>query len=665
MSRTALPDAGLLLALLLALGLPALLPDWFEPVDHALQDWCARLAVAAGNDAPDSAAMPHRSRPNAESRVLIIDIDERSLAAQGAWPWPRDKLALLLRALIDQHGVSAVAIDMVFPERRANEDALALQLQREQVTGAVVFDLEQRGLAALDAAQFATQAPPPLLPDPGAPRLQGLPVVANHAALLPRHAGHITPLFDLDRTVRRLPPFLCAPPPGRPDNCLPTLALASFASLLPAPQLRLHAGRGLLAPAWVLDVESDGAAVASLPLAHDGTLVVPYRHRAADWISISATDILSGTADAALLEGSIALIGSTALGLSDVIATPFKPAAGGFEPHAEILSALLDDDFAYAPRWGWLLDAALLLPLALLLAGAALRYRLPGEQVVTFPLWLAMSWGVLAVAAVLGQSRFNLLLPLLPLLLFPPLALSFVMLSELYLAGRSRIGTLAILSAYLPRTVARRLALIGRASTSMDVARREITVLFADVRGFSGISESHSPEVVGSLMQRVFSEMAEAVALHHGTIDKFIGDAIMAFWNAPDDDARHAQHALAAAQDIQRRIQDLASYCATLQVRPLQVGIGIETGIALVGNFGTRHRTTYTALGDPVVLASRLEGLASGVDGAFIVIGAGCATALQPHALRALGRTEIRGRRNPIDIFTLPDPPAAFDDAKK
>jgi adenylate cyclase len=380
--------------------------------------------------------------------------------------------------------------------------------------------------------------------------------------------------------VRRLPPFLCAPTPGRADDCLPTLALASFASLLPAPQLRLHAGRGLLAPAWLLDVESDGTLVASLPLARDGTLVVPYRHRASDWTSIAATDILSGSVDPALLQGSMVLIGSTALGLSDVIATPFKSVAGGFEPHAEILSALLDDDFAYAPRWGWLLDAALLLPLALLLAGAALRYRLPSQHVAVFPLWLAGSWSVLAAVAVLGLNQFNLLLPLLPLLLFPPLALSFVVLAELYLAGRSRIGALAILSAYLPRPVARRLALIGHASTGMDVTRREITVLFADVRGFSGISESHSPEIVGSLMQRVFSEMAEAVALHHGTIDKFIGDAIMAFWNAPDDDAQHAQHALAAAQEIQRRIQGLASYCEALQVRPLQVGIGIETGIA-------------------------------------------------------------------------------------
>lgn len=639
-------------------------------MDPALQDWRTRLSVPAGSDF-FQIPTPFRNHPRAESRVVIIDIDERSLSEQGAWPWPRAKLALLLRTLIDQYGVSAVVLDMVFPERRADDGALAVQLQRQQITGAVVFDLEQRRLAPLAAAEFALQAPPPLLRSPGTPLLQGVPVVANHAALLPRHAGHITPLFDLDRTVRRLPPYLCAdaerqlPAAGMAHGCLPTLALSGFASLLQAPQLRMHAGHGLFAPAWVLDVESDGAVVASLPLARDGNLVVPYRHRADDWISIAATDILSRSVDPALLKGAMVLIGSTALGLSDVIATPFKSVSGGFEPHAEILSALLDNDFAYAPRWGWLLDAALLLPLALLLAGAAQRYRLPAQHVVVFPLWLAGSWSVLATVAVLGLSQFNLLLPLLPLLLFPPLALSFVVLAELYLAGHSRITALAILGAYLPRPVARRLAQIGHASTSMDVTRREITILFADVRGFSGISETHSPEVVGSLMQRVFSEMAEAVVLHHGTIDKFIGDAIMAFWNAPDDDAQHAQHALAAAQDIQRRIQGLASYCETLQVRPLQIGIGMETGVALVGNFGTRHRTTFTALGDPVVLASRLEGLATGVNGAFIVIGPNCAAALQPHALRALGRTEIRGRQNNIDIFTLPDKLVDFDNAQE
>ncbi len=591
---------------------------------------------------------------------MIVDVDERSLSEQGAWPWPRDKLAQLLRILIDRYGVSTVAIDMVFPEPRANEQALATQLGREQVTGAVVFDLEQRGLAGLGNAAFALEAAPPLLRGPASldvERLQGMPVMANHAALMPRHAGHITPIFDLGRTVRRLPPILCvgAPTPETSGACLPMLALSSFASLLQAPQLRLHAAHGLFAPFWFLDLESDGVVVASLPLARDGTLTVPYRHRAADWISISATDILNNTVEPALLQGTMVLIGSTAMGLSDIIATPLRSTSGGFVPHAEILSALLDNDFPFVPRWGWLLDSMLLLPLALLLGGAATRYRLPVQQMAVFPLWLAISWGTLATVA-LGLSRFNLLLPLLPLLFFPPLALSFIVLAELYLAGRSRIGALAILSAYLPRSVAKRLALIGFASTTMDVTRREITVLFADVRGFSGISEIHSPEVVGSLMQRVFSEMADAVALHDGTIDKFIGDSIMAFWNAPDDDAQHAQHALAAAQEILLRIQGLASYCEALQISPLKVGIGIETGTALVGNFGTRHRTTYTALGDPVIIASRLEGLATGAkDSAFLLIGANCAAALQPYALRTLGRIQIRGRQRQVDIYTVPD----------
>ena len=175
-------------------------------------------------------------------------------------------------------------------------------------------------------------------------------------------------------------------------------------------------------------------------------------------------------------------------------------------------------------------------------------------------------------------------------------------------------------------------------------------MLFADINGFAALCENLTPETVAGFTQRVFTEMAEAVVAQRGTIDKFIGDAVMAFWNAPDDDADHAGHALAAAQEIQRRIEALAPFCESLGIPPIGIGIGIETGEALVGNFGSAHRRTYTALGEPVILASRYEALAASLQQP-ILVGETCAAALCTPNLKLLGDYPIRGRAQPVRLY--------------
>ena len=611
-----------------ALIAPSVFPGLFTRVDQALSDWRVRFAI----------------EPRPESRLVIVDVDERSLAELGAWPWPRDTLARLLKTLIDDYGVAAIAVDMVFPEQRANDDVLAAQLRRPEVTGAVVFDLDQRNLSALN---FVLPPNMPIRIDAGAPKLYGVPVVTNHPGLQPSRVGHITPIFDSDGAVRRLPPVVCA----AGADCRPSLAVATFAGMIDSPRLNLTPGKGPLAPAWELAMQTDdGATLVTLPLGGDGTLVVPYRHARDDWTSVSAADVLKHKPDPSVLKGVVVLMGATALGLSDVIATPLGPIAAGLEPHAEILSALLDDDFAYVPYWGTAIIGGLMIPFAVLLAALLGRYDKPLHRAAVFPAWLLFSWGSGAVIAMVALKSFGLLLPLSPLLVFPPLAVLLILSVELYRAGRDRAGVIALLSAYLPRPVADRLTAFGQLTTAVDASRREITVLFADIHGFAGLSENSTPEVVARLMQRVFTEMAEAVVSHHGTIDKFIGDAVMAFWNAPDDDPDHAAHALAAAQDIQRRTAALGPFCEELGLRPIQVGIGLETGLALVGNFGSAHRRTFTALGEPVILASRLEGLTTTYN-EQILIGHTCAEALGTDKLRALGAVQIRGRQQQVTLY--------------
>ncbi len=632
------------LALLVALVAPGMLAAQFDALDHALDDWRTRLVL--------------QSVP--EQRIVIIDIDETSLAREGAWPWSRSVLANLLKTLLDDYQVASIAVDMVLPETRPDDAILAEQFRRSQVTGALVYDLETRELNSL---QLSLPPAPPLQRHPAAPISRGPLVQANVASLMPGHAGHITPTFDNDGALRHLPPLICATPTspqGRAD-CRPILTLAAFASLLAQPQLQLQPGRGWLAPAWELTltdaVAQNAPPLARLPLTADGMLNIPYRHRKTDWQRISAADILHHQADPAVLKGVMILFGGTALGMGDVIATPISPVAAGLEPHVEILSALLDNDFPFVPQAGIALDGLLILPFALLLAWALGRFRHPLQRAVLFPVWLLFCWGATMALAIWALMAHKLLLPLLPLLLFAPLALLFTVLAELYRTGSEREGVLSLLGAYLPRPVATRLANLanrgnGAATldSDLDVTRRDITVLFADIHGFAGITEKASPDVVARLMQRVFTEMAESVAQQNGTIDKFIGDAIMAFWNAPDDDPQHAQHALAAAHDIRNRMTALASFCTELGLAPIDVGIGIESGPALVGNFGSLHRRTFTALGEPVVLASRLEGLTSQYQ-QQILIGQGCASLLGADAVRTLGQVAIRGRLQPLTMY--------------
>lgn len=625
--------------LLLAVALVAALASSrygvaLQPVEHVLNDWRTRIAL----------------HPTPETRIVVIDIDERSLAesGEGAWPWPRPTLARLLGNLIDHYGVASIAVDMVLPEVRPDEATLAAQMRRPQVTGAVVYDLETRNLALLPPAL----PPVPSLQAPyGAPRINGPATLANHPGLMPAQVGHITPVFDNDGVMRRIPPMICT----ADTACRPSLTLTAFMSLLDQPHARLQPGQGWLAPPWQLVVgAADGAVFATLPLNRDGMLTVPYRHGKRDWTVISAVDILNKVPDPSLLKGVMVLLGGTALGMQDVIATPLNPVTVGFEPHIELLSALLDNDFAFEPQWGLLLDAALLLPFALLLHWGLRRYIAPAQRAALFPAWLLLTWCMSAGLVLVALRQFNLLLPLLPVLLFPPLALLLTVLAELYRSGSEHAGVMSLLSAYLPAPVATRLASFSRGGakldTDLDVSRRTITVLFADVHGFAGITENCSPEVVARLMQRVFTDMAEAVSAHHGTIDKFIGDAIMAFWNAPEDDPQHAQHALAAARDISRRIDALASFCVELGVAPISVGIGMESGVALVGNFGSAHRRTFTALGEPVVLASRLEGLTSRYN-EEILVGPVCAAELGMMATQPLGEVAIRGRVGMLRLY--------------
>jgi adenylate cyclase len=625
-------------ALLLALLAQTVLPSVFAPLNFALKDGQTRFAWQLSKS----------KEASRERRVIIVDIDERSLQEQGAWPWSRQKMSDLIRKLIDQHGASAVALDIVFPEVKESDEQLLQQLQRPEVTGAVVYDFLHRAQPDI-SAKLPTSSK--IIFNAKMPLITGIPVTSNHAALMPTRLGHITPLFDPDGSIRNLPPVACHP--SRISECRPLLGVAAFMGLIGDSELEIKAGRGWLAPKWELLIQDASKnPIARLPLNANGTITVPYRHQASDWFVISATDILNGKYGRELTQGSLILVGATALGMSDVVITPVSPVASGIEPHAEVMVALLDQNFLVTPQSGDLIVAVSLLLLGGLTVLGMRQLTRPLYKAIFIPIALSLMWFASTALAMWTYVAYALLLPLVPLALFPLVLILCLVLYEYYVSASDHLGVFGILAAYLPKPVAEKLSLnrTRGVDTEVDATRREITVLFADVRGFTSFVENYNPEIVAKLMHKVFSEMAASVAGQQGTIDKFIGDAVMAFWNAPNVDEHHASKALAAAQDMLKRMENLHDFCEELGVPDIKIGIGIETGHALVGNFGSEHRRTYTALGEPVVLASRIEGMTVHLHES-ILIGARCAQLLAHANLRALGEMPVRGRQGQIALY--------------
>ncbi len=631
-------------ALVLALSIPQFFPALVAPVEHTLDDWRTRYAIRLSSSDGNLAKASRK-----EERVVIVDIDEKSLAEQGRWPWSREKIATLVRTLIDDYGVTSVAIDMVNPEHEQGDELLAFQLKRPEVTGSVVFDLLDRRLPAIAtrlpgaaAVQFHSSAP----------RFVGTPSKSNHQSIMPSRVGHITPLFDSDGAIRRVPPAICESTP--PRQCIALMDIVAFSSLIDGATLAVEPDSSWGGSRWAMRIrDPSGAQIISIPLSDDGSIVVPYRHLRDDWLAVSASDILNHRVDPTLLKGTISLLSSSALGMADVVSTPVSAESAGLEPHAEILAAMFDDNFLVQPKIG-LLCAAVICVLSVTVLGLFQTFDgSPFIRAAFYPIWLILAWIAHSTIVMFAFVRFNWMLPTTPLFIFPPLAVLFTVLFETYKTNIERIGLFDVLSSYLPRQVAKRLS--DRSSRreaihGIDASRREITVLFADVRGFTGLVEHCDPESIAVLMHRVFGEMASAVVHHGGTIDKFIGDAVMAFWNAPDNDDSHAQHAYEAAREMLRRIEDLDAFCRELGIQPVTIGIGIESGQALVGHFGSGHRRTYTALGETVVLASRLEGLSVNYERS-ILIGPCCAKQLKMLQLEHLGEAQIRGRKGLVDIY--------------
>ncbi len=601
--------------------------------------------------------------------AVIVDIDETSLERHGQWPWPRTLIAKLIEQ-IAARGAVVVGFDIVFaePDRTSphliadalpdlseavraeirnarNHDAVLAETLRATrvVLGQSAYNpdkgKERKGGAP--KASFATMGADPrpfLIPYPDL--LPNIPELENAAA----GRGMFTVLPDPDGVIRRVPMAL--------------LAKGEIVPALGADMLRVATGQTtFLLKSGPNGVESLVIAGVQIPTDPTGQLWLHFSpHR--DDRFVSADDVLRGAVKPEQLAGRLVLIGTSASGLLDLRATPLDPAMPGVEVHAQVLESILGRSWLKRPDYA--VGAEVVLALVVGLAIIVLVPILGALRVFVL--------GTCLAALVAGGSWYFFTAERLLLDAAYPLSSSFAvfatMLSVNYFreeAQRQQIR--GAFGQYLSPALVEQLA-EDPERLVLGGETRQMTILFSDVRGFTSISESYKsdPQGLTTLMNRFLTPLSNAIMEHGGTIDKYMGDAVMAFWNAPLDDPDHAVNACAAALDMLQRLEavnaerEREAAEAGQPFIPLDVGIGINTGECVVGNMGSDVRFDYSVLGDSVNLASRLEGQ-SKTYGVRTIIGQSTARLVgEAMATMELDAIRVKGKNEPETIYTILGP---------
>jgi adenylate cyclase len=624
-------------------------PHWLEELRLRSFDLYQKISPRMYSDGP----------------VVIVDIDEDSLNAYGQWPWPRTLLADLLTRLYEWQ-VVAIAFDVVFaePDRASPSEAvknfrnvddgtrelLAHLPSNDELFAKVIGEgkvvLGQSGTNATNMrlpgkhpeTGFATMGPDPRRYLVGFPHLlRNLPELEQAAA----GRGLFSILPEQDGIVRRVPIVMQVD-----DKIVPALTL---------DLLRVVTGSSAIL------IRSDEAGVSNvavpgleLPTDRNARIWVHFsRHDKARYVS--AKDVIEGKAAPEKFAGKLVLVGTSAIGLLDVKTTPVSRAMPGAEVHAQLLEAALTDSLLSSPGYAIAVEMS-----GALVTGTALSLVAPFAGALTLFAGAVLVAATFIAGSWIAYSRYQMLLDAS----FPLIAMLSVYMT-LVVVGyfREQLDRRRIRSAfahYLSPTLVERLAKSAK-QLVLGGEDRTMTVLFSDVRNFTAIAEAYkdNPHGLTTLMNRFLTPLTNAIIARNGTIDKYIGDAVMAFWNAPLDDPAQETDACNAALDMLERVDALnqererEASISGIRFAPIKMGIGINTGRCTVGNMGSDLRFQYTVMGDTVNLASRLEGQTRAY-GLSIIIGSRTAVAVsEQFALLEIDSVRVKGKTEPEVMYTI------------
>jgi len=559
-----------------------------------------------------------------EPRILVVDIDEASLARFGPWPWPRARLADLVETLLADYEARGVGLDILLPEASKDEPGvqgdhrLALLARHGPVVPAQAFDFDLAGLRPAPVRDGHLGG----AIEGHAGGVEATGYIANFAALAEApHIGAIGFIPDPDGTLRRVP--LVTRYAGK---AYPALALALVDCCTEAGK-----NRGRLA------------------LDDTGLVRVDFRRDWNAYTLVSAADILDGAIDPASARGRLVLVGSSSLGMGDRVATPLAASRPGLGVQAAMLSTLLDLQAGDAPaRWpgraialAWSLLTALLVPLAFPRLSALACVGLLGASSTA---WISLAW-----LASPHDPDFNTVGPLAVNLFLLAVAVPY----QWQLSQRRSRHLLLTLRQYVAPAVVAELLRRDR-EDPLQPRQLDVTTLIADMEGYTSQVEALPVEEAARLTRDFLDCLTGPVIERQGTLDKYTGDGLVAFWGAPLPVAQHADLALDAAREIVQRVAALSAARRQAGHPPLRVRIGVESGPAMAGDFGTSFRSIYTAVGDSVNTASRLEQAARDYPH-DVIIGPGCVERARRHVFAPLGERRLRGKERPTRVFTFQD----------
>ncbi len=609
---------------------------------------------------------PRPIPPPEQQPVVIIDLDETSLAEVGQWPWPRKTVARLVQNAM-QMGAAQVAFDIVFSEPdRMNPsniidalDGLDEETRNRlgQIKGGDVLLAEtiKKSRVVLGQAGYWEDI-----------ETKPTPPVRSSVAFLKQGEGvdpkRFLPEFrSLVRNVAEIEPvatgrgiFSLVPEPDGIVRRVPTLFLhkEQFYPSLSVEMLRVAVNRPTIL------VKANAAGITEMAITKDLKIptdrngrVFPYFSKTDKSKYIPAKDILSGTADPKRIANRMALVGTSAVGLLDIRAVPTEPVIPGVEVHAQLIESAAHKAYLSRPNYFEVAEMALLLG-----GGLMLIWLVPfiGAK------WTALlflgtaggagytSWHFFANERLLFDAGYAVI----------SLSLLYMLLTYVGYAKEEaqRRQVRSAFAHYLSPAMVEKLA-EDPSHLKLGGEMRNMTMLFCDVRGFTTISEMFDAQGLTKLINRLLTPLTDVILRYQGTVDKYMGDCIMAFWNAPLDDADHGRHAIKAALEMNNTmiaLNDKLKAEAEQEKRkyvPLKIGTGINSGDVVVGNMGSDQRFDYSVLGDNVNLASRLEGQCKtyAVD---IVVGENTASKAPDLALLEIDQIKVKGKTEAVRIYT-------------
>ncbi len=607
-----------------------------------------------------------------DKRIVIVDIDEKSLLEQGRWPWPRNKLAQLVDLLFDRYKIDVLGFDMLFAESDESSGLKVLeQLAQTELSADLAFNaalgklkpglnydqvfadsLKQRRVAlgyyfrhdGQSDARVGRLPLPVLARGSFDPQSVGARVASGFAANLPELQTNsalggyfdLSELMATDGVIRRIALLQMY------EGALyETLSLAVARLALRESTIDLGYAEGAKSAETL---EFLGLGKRRIPVDSDLAALIPYRGKQGSFPYLSASDVLQGKTAPEILRGAVVLIGTTAPGLKDLRTTPMQDSYAGVEVHANLVAGILDGDIKERPAYTLGVEVSLLL-----LVGVLLALALPALK----PLPATLLTGGLMVALVSLNlyiwKTANLALPLASTLLLMIALFVLNMSYGFFIESRGKRSLAKLFGQYVPPKLVDEMAKDPDAYTLAGESR-ELTVLFSDVRGFTTISEGLDPRQLTQLMNEFLTPMTHVIHQHRGTIDKYMGDAIMAFWGAPVRDEQHARNALGAALDMVAGLEALQDRFKEKGWPPIKIGVGLNTGEMTVGNMGSTFRLAYTVMGDAVNLGSRLEGLTKEY-GVQIIVSEYTRAAVPDFVYRELDCVRVKGKDRPVAIF--------------